>query len=104
MNLDEIDEELFRQILNKFLEKHENGREILKDVHSLHLELRRKIFVTHYPSHHIVQYILEEKLETPIQEGGYLGMPVKEIAEREGLSISGTYSIINSWLKKRGKK
>ena len=101
MHLDEIDEELFKQILNEFLEKHENGEQILKDVHAMYLKIRRKIFVRHYPSHHIIKYLLIDKLETPIEKGGYMGLPIKEIANREGLSKSGAYAVINTWMKEK---
>jgi hypothetical protein len=50
------------------------------------------------------EYIFFMKLNTPKQEGGYCGVPVKEIAKREGISIYEAYLFINNtYMKKRQK-
>lgn len=102
MKLDPIEQDIFERVLQTFFNKYgkQKGIEILRDIYNLHREMNRELVINRFPIAQIYHHIIYMMLETDQSEGGYSGMPIKEIAKAEKIGERRLYRIINHYVKK----
>ncbi len=106
MKLNEIDQEIFEEIIEGFKNKYgaDQSHEILKDIYRLHRSLANKLGISNLPIACIYRLSVREKMDVPVSEGGYSGVPIKEIIRKEDISQSLAYNIFHENRLKRRLK
>ncbi len=89
MKLNETDKEILNGLIENFIQKYgyEQGTQIITDIYRLHRKISKDLCIVNFPIPRIYRSLVAKKMKTPVSKGGYKGLSLEEIAERENVSL-----------------
>jgi hypothetical protein len=90
------EEQIFEDLIDEFCKVH--GREALKATFQLNAKFKKILGIKYYPIQNIYHYLLYLDLKSK-----YKTIPLKKIAEIEGISTRTIYYFYNNYTKRKRK-
>jgi len=89
MKFDEVDEEIFQQQIDEFVEKF--GAEPLKEIYRIHRHLSKTLFIKNLPVVEMFRRVLFDEFERELNNQKSLNKAAEIISEKEGISKRTVY-------------